>query len=116
MKDCIFYSSVFLLVYFLYYFTIIRKKEKVEQFKQGVEFTYLIKKYKLDLKKQNQKQMAKQIALLNSLIITVSVFIISFFSSFIIKILIGFVLVFTLIILGYHFYGLYLKKKERNYV
>lgn len=116
MKDCIFYSCVFLFVYLLYDITIIHRKEKLKQFENGVEFTYLIKQYKLNLKKQNTKKIAKQIALLNSFIITLSVFIISFLSSYIVKILVGFPLVFILIMIIYHFYGLYLKKKEKKYV
>ncbi len=103
---------VFLFLYLLYFFTVIRNKKKLEDIYKSGQASFIIKRYQLDVSKINKKVFAQTIALINSFIIAITFLITDFIANFILKFLIGFILLVPLILFSYHMIGIYYKKKE----
>lgn len=103
---------VFIVIYLLYVFTVLMNQKKLKEFEKSGQGSFIIKKYDLELTKLDKKKFANMIALTNSLIISITFLITDFISNYIIKLLVGFVILIPLILLGYHFIGVYFKKKE----
>ena len=103
---------VFLFLYLLYFFTVIRNKKKLEDNYKSGQASFINKRYQLDVSKINKKVFAQTIALINSFIIAITFLITDFIANFILKFLIGFILLVPLILFSYHMIGIYYKKKE----
>lgn len=103
---------VFLVIYFLYFITVLCNKKKLKEFEKSGQASFIIRKYELDIVKLEKKKFANTIALTNSLIISITFFVTDFIPNYLFKLLVGFILLIPLIILGYHWIGLYYKKKE----
>ena len=114
MKDLIFSLVIFVIIYLIYLITVIRKKKNLDKLMEGMEVTYLKKRYKLSLKKVNKKKIANVVALTNSFIVSITIFLVSFIENNILKLLVGFIILIPGIIITYHFIGIYLKRSEEN--
>jgi hypothetical protein len=112
MEEFIIYIVILMFSYASYCILILNSNKKIEKYKKSSEVLYLIRKYKIDLKKVNFKKMARVMALANSFILANTVFIASFFESWIIKVLISFILITPMILVVYHLLGTHYSKKD----
>ncbi len=112
--EIIFYLLVFLLVYWVYYYFVLRRKDKIEKFKESTEMKYLQSRYQLDLTKIDAKRAMRLIAINNALIITITLLIIDAVESYLWKFLVAFVVVVSMQLIGFHILGKYLKRGEKN--
>lgn len=110
--EIIIYLLIFIIIYSVYYFNIVRKKEGLEKYKNSTEVKYLIGVYKLNKEKINYKNLSKVLSLVNSIIITLTVIIISeVIDGNLFKFLIGALILIVLQITFYHIIGKYIKKR-----
>ncbi len=112
MDKVLFSLGVFILLYLFYLITVINRKGKLDKFFEGVEITYLKKRYKLSLKKINKKALAHTIALTNSFIVSITILTVFIVDNYILKLMIAFIILMPLIIISYHIIGVNLKRKE----
>jgi len=92
----------FIIVFVLYRVFIIRKAKRKKNPKEPFEVTYLVNKYKLDLKKINYKRLLNVISLISSFDIALVVVIIVLLKSFILEIIVGLVSTVVIILISYH--------------
>ena len=115
IQEIILFIFSFIFVYILYKIFIVRKALRGERGKkkpkEPFEVTYLVNKYKLDLKKVNYKKLLRVISLVSSFDIALVVCIILLFNSFILEIIVGFISTLVIILLSYHLVYLGYKKK-----
>ena len=115
MEEFILFLLTFLFVLFIYRVFVIlprnKKKKKNKKYKEPIEVTYLVYKYKLDLKKVNYKQLMWIISIVSSFDIALVVSLIMLLKIFILKIILGFISIMVIIIGSYHLVYLYYKKK-----
>lgn len=76
-----------------------------------MEVKYLISKYRLDLKKVNYNQLLQIVALVSSLDISIMVTVTLLADSFLYQIFVAVILVVPIILVSYHFVGVFYKKK-----
>ena len=114
MDDFIFSLIAFIVIYLMYVFFVILRKNKLEKFKQNSYVRFLVSKYKVDLDKVNFKIIAHAIALTNSFIISVILFIITNVDNWIIKISLAFVMSVILQLVMYTILGKLFEKKGRK--
>lgn len=112
MERCFATLIVFIVIYLLYLFTVLNNKEKIENFEQSGQGSFIIKKYQLNSSLLNKRKFARSIALANSFIIALTFFLTDFVQNFIVKLLIGFLILLPTIVIAYHFIGIFYKKKE----
>ena len=97
-----------------YLITVITRKNKLDKLMNGMEVTYLKKRYKLSLKNTNKKLIGNLIAITNSFIVSLTVLVVSLIDNYILKLMVAFVILVPCIIIAYHLIGLYLKRSEEN--
>lgn len=114
MKELILFCLTFLFIYLIYFIFVIKRKSALANFSRTTEVMYLKKRYKLKKIKLSNKKLANIVALSNSFIISFTVFIVSIISNLILQIVIAMIVMIPLILIVYHFIGLYLKKKENE--
>ncbi len=134
MEEAILFIGVFLIVFLLYYFRLVRKelnkdkpkkpkkilkkrkkkKEKESNKDLPIEIEYLVVRYKIDLTKIPYKKFLYVIALVSSFDIALLVTIVSFINGFILQLLASFVLAIVLILVSFHLIGTYFKKVEKG--
>ena len=102
----------FIVIYGVYFFTVVNRKKGLESFKNGKQLEFFKSVYKLDFRKINLKNFANAFALTNAFIMSVVVTVMECVDSLILKILIGFVLIIILMLISYKLLGNYYKKKE----
>ena len=112
--EVMFSLSVFIIIYLFYYIAVISKNKKLDKLMEGMEITYLKKRYNLKLKKANKKKLGGIIALTNSFIVSITILLVSMVKHHILKLMIAFIILVPLIIISYHIIGLYLKRSEKN--
>ena len=112
MKNLIFYLSVFVVVYLVYIIFVLCRKNVLKKFPDGKEMKYLKLKYGIKVNDKNLKKIANTIFLANSFIISTTVFVICLFDSLLVEILVGFITLIVLMLILYHFIGIYYKKKQ----
>ena len=112
--EVVFSLSVFIIIYLFYYIAVISKSKKLDKLMEGMEITYLKRRYNLSLKKINKKRIANVIALTNSFIVSVTILLVSIVGNHILKLMMAFIILVPLIIISYHIIGLYLKRSEEN--
>ena len=102
----------FLFVFIIYQIFIVRKaKKKSKKKKEPIEVTYLVNRYKLDLKKVNYNKLLFVISIVSSFDIALVVSIIMLLKVFILEIIVGFVSILIIILFSYHLVYLVYKKK-----
>jgi hypothetical protein len=104
-------TTVFLLIFMMYYIFIIRKSKNYNEKKGMPEVLLLIKYFKLDIKKINYKKLVALVSLINSLIITITFGIVIFIKGILMQLLLAFFILIPLIIISYGLLGKYYQKK-----
>lgn len=120
MNEFVLFLMSFVFVFIIYQIFIIgpakkrksgKSKNKNDESKEVTEIKYLVKRYRLDMKKVSYNQLLQIVALVSSFDISLVVSIILSFDNFILEILIGFVSTLLIILISYHFVYLFYKKK-----
>lgn len=111
MKILLEFLICFIVVYLVYLFLIILRKNKIDKYKKSSEVKFLVSKYKLDLKKISLKKLAHILALANSFIISLAFISTGIFDNIILKLLLGFLVLLPTMLLVYHIIGTNLNKK-----
>jgi hypothetical protein len=107
-----FWFALFFIIIFVVYFFMLRHKLKRKKEKSIGEISYLIRKFKLDVRKIDYWKMIIPISLINAFIISfVATVIMIFPVDMLWQLLIGFVFLFFLIYAIYEIYGRHLEKK-----
>lgn len=114
MKYIVSFLIAFTIVYLVYLFFVVLRKEKLKGFKNNTFLRYLVKVYNLDINKLNMKKMANIIALANSFIIAATFEVIRFVNNFWLSLLLAFAVLIVLQIIIYHIIGKILKGREKN--
>ncbi len=109
--ELILFLISFVLVFLLYQIFIVRRAKSKKNPKEPFEVTYLVSKYKLDLKKVNYKNLLRVISIVSSFDIALVVSIIVLLKSFILEIIVGFISILVIILVSYHLIYLIYKKK-----
>ncbi|MEE3342998.1 MAG: hypothetical protein VZS44_02795 [Bacilli bacterium] len=108
MRIFIEYILVFILVYLLNYFLLVRNNKKLKKKDMSPELVYLNKLYDIDVKKIDYKKFVYINAFLNTFIVTsIYIIIIYLISSLILRIILGIVLLLLMIIICYGLLGRY---------
>jgi hypothetical protein len=115
IQELILFLLSFIFIFLLYQLIIVRRATKSgrgnRKVKEPFEVTYLVSKYKLDLKKVNYKKLLRVISLVSSLDIALVVSIILLFDNFLLEIVVGFISTLIIIFVSYHLVYLVYKKK-----
>lgn len=115
MQELILFIMSFIFIFILYELFIVSRAKKnykdKKDDKMPIEVKYLISRYKLDLKKIKYDQLLQMVALVSSLDISIIVSLTVLFDSFILQVVVILVLVAPLILVSYHFVGVFYKKK-----
>ena len=111
--DLYWFIGTFLVVYLFYLFHyVIGKKKKYDSRKAPQELLFLLRKYKLDIKKINYKKIMNQIGLICAFDIAfTSTFMFTFVKNIYLSILIGAVMLIPLIIITFDLLGKYYMKR-----
>lgn len=107
---------VFIIVFLIYFITVIGNKRKLAIFKDSNQALILIRRYKLNIDKNNVKELALKIALANSFIVATAVTVIELVNNFLLKLLVAFLVMVPLIIILYHLIGKSMKKEGKKNV
>lgn len=102
----------FVIIYGVYFFTVVNRKKGLESFKNGKQLEFFKTVYKLDFRKINVKGFANSFALTNAFIMSLVVTTMECIDNLILKMLVGFILIIILMIISYKLLGNYYKKKE----
>ena len=113
--DLYWFIGTFLVVYLFYLFHyVIGKKKKYDSRKAPQELLFLLRKYKLDIKKINYKKIMNQIGLICAFDIAfTSTFMFTFVKNIYLSILIGAVMLIPLIIITFDLLGKFYIKKGK---
>ena len=111
IRELILFVISFIIVFLLYRLVIVKRAKSKKRAKEPFEVTYLVNKYKLDLKKVNYKRLLMVISLVSSFDIALVVTIILLLKSFILEIIVGFISILIIISFSYHLVYLVYKKK-----
>ncbi len=114
MKELLMFIITFTVVYLVYLIAVILRKNNKSKLEDSVEFRWLEKMYKINIKKVNLKTLNQIIALSNSFIIAITFTLVNFIKIFLFKMLVGFVILIILELLIYHIIGKYFKHKEEG--
>ncbi len=114
MYQLVWFVIEFVVIFLIYYFLLLRRLKKKNY--QGIgEFSYLIHRFSLDVKKLKFSNMAFMVACINAFIMAfVASFIMLIPTMMIWRLMIGFVLLFALIYSLYEIYGRFLQKRYRK--
>lgn len=112
MVEFLYFVITFIVIYLLYFFLVIQRKNVLKKFENSTEVMYLKKKYQLDINKVNIKSLAHQIACANAFLLSFTVFLVGIIKNIFLKLLLSIFIMIPLILITYHIIGLYYKKKE----
>ena len=110
IQELILFVISFFIVFLLYRIFVVRKAKSKKKAKEPFEVTYLVNKYKLDLKKVNYKRLLNVISVVSSFDIALIVAIMVLCNSFILEIIVGFVSTLIIILVSYHLVYLVYKR------
>ncbi len=111
MVYIIYFVVTFLIVYLISYLLLVWKKDEYNPNKVPVEVEYMLKKYKLDIKKINYKRMINVISIVGSLDMAIASIIIFQLENIIVQLLVGFLILIPLILISFRILGKYYVKK-----
>lgn len=111
--DLLWFIGTFLVVYLFYLISyVLKKNKKYDPNKVPGELAFLIRKYRLDMKKISYKKIMNQIGLVCAFDIAfTSTFMFTFIKNIYLAIFIGGIMLIPLIIITFGFIGKYYKKK-----
>ena len=113
MKIVLEYLLVFAVVFIMQYIFVIRKNKKYNKDSVPIELLYLVRIYRIDVKKINYHKFLILYSLINSFIISTVYIIVSYLvKKIFIQLIVGAVLLILLIIICYGLLGRYYLKKE----
>lgn len=113
LSDLIWFLVTFIIVYLFYVFIyVLRKNSKYNPNKVPLELVYLIRKYRLDMKKINYKKIMNVIGLISAFDIAfVGTFVFCFVKNIYLSIIVGGIMLIPLIIITFGFVGRYYEKR-----
>lgn len=111
MQELLLFLLSFIFVFLLYQLFIVKRAKSKKKPKEPFEVTYLVSKYKLDLKRVNYKRLLLVISLVSSFDIALIVSVIMLLDSFILEVVVGFIFTLIIILGSYHLVYLVYKKK-----
>ena len=113
LLDLYWFLGTFIIIYIFYLFHyVIGKKKKYNKNKVPIELGYLIRKYKLDIKKINYKKIMNEIGLISSFDIAfTATFMFIFVKNIYLSIILGIVIIIPLIIITFNILGSIYRKK-----
>ena len=111
IRELILFIISFIVVFLLYEIFVVRKAKSKKKPKEPIEVTYLVNKYKLDLKNVNYKKLLRIISIVSSFDIAVVVAVILLFDNFLLEVVVGFITMLIMIVVSYHLVYLVYKKK-----
>ncbi len=88
-----------------------KKKKKVDEAKLPVEINYMVLRYRLDMNKIVYWRFLQIMGVVTSFDLALVVTIVSFIESTGLQLVVGLVLLIPILVLSYHFIGLYYRKK-----
>ena len=107
------YIIVFIIIWLMNYFLLVKNKLKYKKKEVPTELLYLKKIYKINIKKINYKSFVYTYTIINSFIIsTIYIILMYLLDNWILRIIIGVILLVLLIIICYGLLGRYYLKKE----
>ena len=110
MKEMILFVLCFFTSLFIYEIFIVKKAKKKRD-KKPIEVTYLIKKYKIDLRKANYTQLLQIVSLTSSFDIALIVSLVCMTNNYWIELLVAIFSSIPIILISYHFVGNFYKKR-----
>ena len=111
MQELLLFLASFIFVFVLYLLFIVTRAKSKKKPKEPFEVTYLVNRYKLDLKKVNYNRLLLLISVVSSFDIALIVTIILMLKSFVLEIIVGFISTLIIILGSYHLVYLIYKKK-----
>lgn len=115
IKSLISFGICFIVTLLIYLLFINRKRKEYVEGKGQVDIYYLVKKYKLDMRKTKYRTVKLVVAFINSFIISFTFALIANLKyKYVLKLLIAFVIMFVLIYSLYEIVGRILKRKENK--
>ena len=114
MQTIIRYIMVFILAFlivFIFYSIMFNRKKVKNKEKKITEVNFLIKRYKLDMRKIKYKNLLFTISLINSTIIALAFTAVFYVENYLLSLLIGFVLLIVLTYSLYEIVGRHYQKK-----
>lgn len=110
LEELVLFLLCFFLVLLVYEIFIVHKAKKKKE-KKPMEVKYLITKYNLNMKKVDYAQLLQIVALVSSFDISFIVSVVLILDSYLWQILAALILVLPVILVSYHFVGLFYRKK-----
>lgn len=113
LMDLYWFGGTFLIIYMVYlFYYVIPKNKKYDENKVPTELVYLIKKYRLDMKKINFKKIMNQIGIASAFDIAfTATFIFMFVKNIYLSVILGGAMIIPLIIITFNVIGNIYKKK-----
>lgn len=110
LEELFLFLLCFFLVFTIYELFIVRKSKK-KKAKYPIEVKYLVTKYHLDMKKVDYPQLLQIVALVSSFDISLIVSVVLILDSYLWQLLAAVVLVLPVILVSYHFVGMFYRKR-----
>ena len=115
VKSLISFGICFVVVLLIYVLFINRKRKEYIEGKGQVDIYYLVKKYRLDMRKTKYNTVKLIVAFINSFIISFTfALIVNLKYKYVLKLLIAFIVMFILIYSLYEIVGRILKRRENK--
>lgn len=102
---------IFLLIYIL---LVNRKRKEYKEGKKQAEISYIINKFKLDMRVTKYNKLKWILTFINPFIISVTYIIVTNIESFVLGCLVGFITMLLLVYSSYEIIGRILKRKEER--
>lgn len=114
MEYFVWFIMSFIIIYLFYFLTVVIQKKKYDKFKKSNQVLYFVKKYELDINKIDIKKFIKIISLTNSFIIALVFTTVMKINNNLLLFLVALLILLPIMIICYHFIGIYLQKEEKN--
>ena len=101
----------FIVCFIMYFLLVIKRKKQLQKYRTSKEVLYLEYKYKINIDNIPIKTLATNLALVNSLIVALTFAISESIDNIWIKLIVIFATLMVLIVLIYHFVGMYYIRK-----
>lgn len=110
-QEFILFTMCFFVVLVVYEVFIVRKAKKDKNKKKPMEVRYLITRYHLNMQKVDYPQLLQIVALVSSFDIALIVSLAMIVDSYLWQLLLVLILVLPVIIVSYHFVGIFYRKR-----
>ena len=110
LEEVYLFLLCFLVVLFVYEIFIVRKAKKKKDY-QPIEVKYLISRYHLNMRKVHYPQLLQVVSIVSAFDIAFMVSIVAYVNSYIWQIVSVMVLILPIIMISYHFVGLFYRKR-----